>query len=128
MRILVCGDRGWRSQERINQVLDAIHHITPISLIIEGEARGADIMSKNWAISRGIPWKEYPANWEKFGRAAGPIRNRQQFNEGKPDEVIAFHDDISQSKGTKDMVNYAQSKNCPVRIFTMKGAGDGDSI
>jgi len=114
MRVLVCGDRNWADQVLVDNTLDDIHQNTPITLVIEGEARGADKAGRFWAESRNIPFAPYPANWEKYGRAAGPIRNRQQFNEGKPDLVIAFHDNLAESKGTADMVRYAESKKCKV--------------
>ena len=51
-----------------------------------------------------IPVLSYPAEWNKFGRAAGPMRNKRMLIDGKPDMVFAFHDDIENSKGTANMI------------------------
>jgi hypothetical protein len=120
MRLLVCGDRWWTDQSFINGVLDQIHEGPdgPIEVVIEGEANGADKMGRVWAESRGVPFLPFPANWRLHGRAAGPIRNRKQFDEGHPTYVAAFHDCISGSKGTKDMVGYAKSKGCPTQVYS----------
>ena len=65
----------------------------------------------------GVPVEVYPADWTRYGKPAGPIRNRQMLNEGKPDMVIAFHDDLSVSVGTKDMVDIANAAGLPVRLY-----------
>ena len=116
MKVLVCGSRTWTSQASVDRKLDDIHASTPISLIVEGEASGADLMGRNWAERRGVPFVGYRANWKLYGRAAGPIRNREQFDKERPNLVVAFHEDLDSSKGTRDMVRYARSKNCPVEI------------
>lgn len=118
MRVLVCGDRNWSDYPFLEATLDQIHSETPITLVIEGEARGADTMGRNWAVSRNIPVAPFRAEWDKWGKAAGPIRNRKQFDEGKPELTVAFHDFLEQSRGTKDMVGYARKMGCPVKIFS----------
>lgn len=90
-----------------------------VAFLIEGEAEGADKMSRKIALELGFPDErilKYPANWTKHGRAAGPIRNREQFkNKGRPpDLVLAFHDDYAESKGTKDMVEFAEKNGVEV--------------
>lgn len=91
-------------------------------VIIEGEAAGADSIARDVAESLGIPVEKYPANWTAHGLAAGPIRNRQMLTEGKPDAVLAFHDDIEASKGTKDMVQAAMLADLPVTVVGHKGS------
>jgi hypothetical protein len=59
----------------------------------------------------------FPAQWDTYGRAAGPIRNRQMLNEGRPDEVIAFHEHIDESKGTANMVKIAKAAGIPTTIY-----------
>ena len=36
------------------------------------------------------------------------------LDEGKPDTVVYFHDNIERSKGTKDMVSRAKKAGLPV--------------
>jgi hypothetical protein len=66
----------------------------------------------------GYPFREFSADWQKFGKAAGPIRNQQMLDEGKPDLVIAFHEDLENSKGTQDMINRAKVQGVPVRLIS----------
>ena len=74
------------------------------TIIIEGECIGADKQSRIFAEKRGIQVLQFPADWKKYGKGAGPIRNTQMLIEGKPDIIVAFHNDIENSKGTKNMI------------------------
>jgi hypothetical protein len=78
------------------------------SQYIEGEAKGADSLARDVALELGFKVLSFPADWDKYHRAAGPIRNRQMLTEGKPDLVLAFHQDLTRSKGTKNMVTLAR--------------------
>lgn len=116
MRVLVCGDRHWENEERIRDVLCEVNP----KVIIEGGAKGADRIA--WKIGREghLTVIEFQANWEKYGRAAGPIRNETMLRKGKPQLVLAFHNKINESLGTRNMVMLALSHKVPVRIFTEK--------
>jgi hypothetical protein len=118
-RVLVCGDRYWTDKEMIKEKLSK--NKDNIDMIIEGGANGADRLASECAKELGIPVMEFPANWKKYGRAAGPIRNRQMLDEGKPEVVLAFHDDITKSKGTKNMVEQARKRNKTVYVYTHNG-------
>ena len=113
MRLLVCGDRNWWDALTIRTELFS----RMPSVVIEGEARGADTIAREEAESLGIPVEKYPADWEKHGRAAGPIRNKQMIDEGKPDFVLAFHDDYENSRGTRNMVSQAQDRGIPTTVW-----------
>lgn len=107
-------------------MLRAIHETDGIEVLIEGEARGADLMSRQAALELGIPEErilKFPADWAKHGRAAGPIRNRQQFNEGKPTLVIGFHLNIAKSKGTADMLEVAHRAGVRTILIDFEVAG-----
>ena len=119
MRLLVCGDRDWTDKEAI---YNEIVFLAP-DVIIEGGARGADSMARDIAILYDITLVSFPADWPKYGKAAGPIRNQQMLELGKPDLVLAFHDDLDNSKGTKDMVNRARKSGVEVIVWTHM-AGD----
>jgi len=115
MKVLICGDRNWNHPEDI----DAFVKTFPKdSVIIEGECSGADIQAKTSAIRLGLKVEPYPANWNKYGKKAGVLRNTQMLEEGKPHLVIAFHDDLSKSKGTLNMVIQAYKKNVPFKIVS----------
>ncbi|PWK38439.1 DUF2493 domain-containing protein [Cupriavidus plantarum] len=62
MRLLVCGARDYNDQAPIRAVLDRVHQCRPVSVLIDGEARGADTIAEGWAISRGVPVLPFPAD------------------------------------------------------------------
>lgn len=107
MRLLVCGDRLHKQLFPLDIVLMAFLRQSPNLHIITGGCRGADTFAAQWARDNNVPYDVYPADWRKYGRAAGPIRNKQMLTVGKPDLVVAFHPDLSNSKGTLNMVRQA---------------------
>jgi len=123
MKVLVTGDRHWHNKNRIREVLSAL---TGVECIIEGGARGADTLALIVATELGIPVIEFPADWIKYGGAAGPIRNRQMLSEGKPGLVVAFHNNILKSKGTRDMVRIARAEGTKTRVYTEFGHYEGE--
>lgn len=81
-------------------------------IIVSGGASGADALGERYANEKGFKIEKYPADWEKYGKGAGPKRNEQMANVG--DYVICFWD--GKSKGTKSMIYYAKKYNKPIRI------------
>lgn len=116
LRLLVCGSRDWENKDLIKQEILELQKQYEIEVIIHGACRGADLMSGQVAKELGIPMQQYPANWSLHGKSAGPKRNQQMIDEGNPNFVLAFHDDIDESKGTKDMVLRAQKHNIPFKV------------
>ena len=114
MRILVCGDRDWRDMSIIERELKKF----PLgTIVIHGAAKGADILGGFVADKLGFEVIPFPAKWKIYGKGAGPVRNQQMIDEGRPDLVLAFHENISESRGTKDMVNRARGVGVKVEIF-----------
>jgi hypothetical protein len=106
MRILVCGDRNWTNAEAIRFHLQKYEPSE--TTVIHGDCRGADRLAGAIARELGMEVESYPADWKKYGKAAGPIRNQQMLDDGKPDYVLAFHENIVASRGTRDMVERAK--------------------
>jgi hypothetical protein len=100
MKILACGGRSYLNRDRVFRSLDELKP----DHVIHGGASGADSLAGIWARNRGVALTVYKADWEKHGSAAGPIRNQQMLDEGKPDLVVAFPG----GKGTADMVKRAK--------------------
>lgn len=114
MRVLCCGDRDWADHEAIRRRLSKLPKST---IIIEGECRGADRICKAIAKSLGFEIDPYPAKWNLYGRSAGPIRNQQMLDEGKPELVIAFHSNLAKSKGTLNMITKARKAGVLVEVI-----------
>lgn len=98
MRVIVAGGRNFRNWELLCEILNEQKDI--IDEVVCGEAQGADIDGKNWAEKNGIPVKSFFAQWDKYGKAAGPIRNKEMAEYA--DYLIAFWD--GKSRGTKNMI------------------------
>lgn len=121
-KILVCGGRDFNNKDYLYNTLDNIceergweyepdkyGNFLPAVEIISGMANGADKLAYNWAIINWCRVREFPADWNKYGKSAGPIRNEEMLIKGKPDLVIAFP--TSNSKGTWHMVKIAKEAN-----------------
>jgi len=112
MRVLVCGGRDYTGHDDLFTELDRLHcEEGPISVIIHGDQLGADTYAKWWATERGVPHAPFKAEWGRYGKSAGPVRNRRMIVEGKPDLVVAFKG----GKGTADMVRQAMRAAIPVQ-------------
>jgi len=111
--ILICGDRHWDDKEYIRRV---IHDHNPDEVIV-GDGSGADVLARQCCLEDRVTVTVYEAFWAKFGNAAGPIRNRHMLDM-KPDLVIAFHDDLSSSKGTWDTICEAKRRKIPFLVVS----------
>lgn len=114
-RVLICGDRLWWD---FNLVDARVRTLDALDVVIEGEAKGADRMARQSASAFGLEVKAYPSDWSTYGRAAGPIRNRQMIIEGEPTEIWAFHDEIEFSKGTRNMCDQGLRYGLKVTVFS----------
>lgn len=100
-------------------------------VVIDGHAPGADQIAHDWydqhplgkvptpAADERLLLMCFPANWSKYGKAAGPVRNQQMLNEGQPNLVIGFHNDIASSTGTADMLKRSKAQGLEVWTFGM---------
>lgn len=94
------------------------HGLDPTrDVIMHGDAEGADKIGGSVAEKLGFKVVAVAADWHKFGKRAGPIRNQKMLNE-KPDLCLAFHVDIKNSRGTRDMVERCQQAGIPVEVFS----------
>ena len=122
MKVLICGGRGFRDKQFVDDYLDewvtSLYDKNPYFkesiIVIHGGALGVDTWADSWAIRRKYTIKEYQPDWDKYGRAAGPIRNKQMLDEGKPDLVIAFPG----GRGTANMIKQAKEAGVEVEIVS----------
>jgi hypothetical protein len=110
VRVLICGDRRWTDEEAM---LRFVAQLPADAVVIHGAARGADRMAGELAHAGGLEVLAFPADWKRYGRGAGPVRN-QQMLDAEPDVVAYAHDDLESSKGTKDMVKRAKKAGVSV--------------
>ena len=113
--VLVCGDRNWTDRSAVRSCLHELQGMGYATLI-HGACRGADMIAAEEAEKLGyLIIESFHADWSKYGRAAGPVRNQQMLDVGCPDLVVYFHNDITNSKGTRDMISRAARAGIEVR-------------
>ncbi len=113
MKVVVCGGRDWTNGRLIKKRLIELPCNT---IIVEGGCRGADLIAREVALEIGLEVVEFPAAWKKYGKPAGAKRNIKMLDT-KPHLVLAFHDDISKSKGTKHIVGEAKRRGIDVEVI-----------
>ena len=111
--VAVVGSRDFTDDVKLNKVLDSYHTKWKIKAIVCGMARGADLLGKDWADKNKIPVIQCPAEWNKFDKPAGHIRNALMADIA--DMTIAFWD--QKSTGTKGMIDIVQQKKKPYYVF-----------
>lgn len=120
MRIIVAGSRTLANHPWIDGpslVRQAIHESQfAESVIVAGGADGPDSWAKEYARQEPLPFVEYPAEWDKYGKSAGPRRNVRMSENG--DALVALWD--GSSSGTRHMIETAKEKNLKCYIKTIQ--------
>ena len=111
MKTAIIGSRTTTpaSYEKLKQTADELG----TTHIISGGATGADALAERYAQETGKPLTVFKPDWEKHGKAAGPIRNRAIIESA--DLVLALWD--GQSKGTADSLKKAKALGKKTRII-----------
>ena len=117
-RLVVAGCRDFNNYcklaTEINKHLKSLNSDYSI-IIVSGGASGADALGERYANEHKLKIERYSAEWEKYGRGAGPRRNAQMAQVA--DEVMVFWD--GQSRGTRNMIECAQKANKPCIIINI---------
>ena len=100
MKLIIAGSRSITSIEIIEEAIHNSGWRNEITEVVSGYANGVDKLGEMWAEKNSIPIRRFPANWKKYGRKAGSIRNKEMSEYG--DKLIAIWD--GNSTGTIDMV------------------------
>jgi hypothetical protein len=123
--VLVTGGRYYRNGTMVDRVLSDLHRARGISLLIQGDANGADNLAKAWAIRNGVPVLSCPAAWGDLDAPGAVIRYRQDgaaynVNAGfqrngemlreQPEICIAFKG----GRGTRNMIDQAKAAGVEV--------------
>lgn len=111
MRIVISGTRTFDNANFIEQRLSG--EIGSGDLVITGGCRGVDTIAHDWARRMFCDTKVMPADWDKHGKAAGPIRNKEMLEDA--DLLIAFWD--GKSRGTRDAIRQATLLRVDTRII-----------
>jgi YspA, cpYpsA-related SLOG family len=138
VKVIVTGWRGWSASERNVQrlwsTLDALHDLGQyvnggLQLVVGDCPTGADDEVAKWyqsTIEEGCehhipPLITFHADWDKYGKAAGPIRNQEMVN-GGADLCLAFLH--PESRGTLDCMGRAEVAQIPVQVVAWMAEED----
>ena len=110
--LIVAGGREYQLTQEDEMKLDALN----VRELVSGAASGADRGGEAWASKRGIPIRQFPADWAKHGRGAGPKRNRQMAEYA---QAVAL---FPGGKGTASMRREAERVG--IEIFDFTGASE----
>ena len=115
IKIVIAGCRNYNNYEEAKTYIDlCISNIRNGNkiIILSGGASGADKLGERYAKENGFDVELYPADWNKYGRSAGPRRNKLMAE--NCDCVICFWD--GKSRGTKSMIEYAKTLEKVLRV------------
>lgn len=120
--VIVCGGRDYGDRDRVFAALDLAHGRRRLTLLVHGACLdrrsgtllGADRWADEWARERGVPVEPHPADWRTWGKAAGPMRNRQMAEAGAHG-CIAFPG----GTGTANMCRWAE--RCGIAVWRPYG-------
>ncbi len=114
-RVVVAGCRNYDDYIQVKEFIDfCICEIRKENeiVIVSGGAKGVDALGERYALENGLKIERYNAQWEKYGKGAGPKRNEEMAKIA--DFVICFWD--NKSKGTKSMIECAKRQGKPLKI------------
>jgi hypothetical protein len=114
MKVIIAGGRDYIFTEFDKAALNALLVDVPITEVVSGCAPGADTCGEQWAISKNIPIKKFPADWKKYGKSAGYKRNKQMAEYANV--AVLFPG----GKGTDLMFSLAKEKNLKIYDFRNK--------
>ena len=112
-RVIIAGSRGFNDYSLLSKTMDSllINVSSPITVVC-GMARGADSLGERYAMEKGFQVDRFPAEWDRYGKSAGVIRNEKMAKNA--DALVAFWD--GRSHGTKNMIDFASAYGLEVRI------------
>jgi len=124
VKVLVFGSREWHWDGVIFRVLS---RLPPDTILVNGYAPGADKIADSMGRKLGFEVRPYPADWDKLGPAAGPIRNAAMLTREHPDpQGIKIDKGFGfstgrQNKGTHDMAEKLWSAGIRFEILFPPG-------
>lgn len=122
MLVLVCGGRDYLNRRAVFDSLTMLagyaHRVCgKLDGLAHGGATGADLLVGEWGRLNRVGVSVFKADWDVYGRAAGPVRNQRMLREFCPDVVLAFPG----GAGTRDMVNKAEAAGVTVLYGPLQG-------
>ncbi len=112
-KVIIAGSRDFKNYELLQAKLDTLLQDKTDIQIVSGKAQGADRLGEKYAKENGYPIKEFPAQWDKYEKSAGMIRNNEMAKYA--DACVCFWN--GKSKGTAHMLKIATKNNLLMRVI-----------
>lgn len=113
MKVIIAGSRNFTDYQKLKKECDQFLQDQKNIEIVSGcHNKGADKLGIQYAIEKGFNLIKFPADWNKFGKAAGPKRNKEMAI--FLDALITFWD--GKSRGTQNMMQLAKQKGLRVKV------------
>lgn len=113
IKLIIAGSRNFTNYAKAKAYLDAMIRVYEVTEVISGGARGADSLGEKWAWEKDIPLVVVRADWQRFGKRAGMVRN--QLMALQADAVIVFWD--GNSRGSSNMIDIAKEKELLLKVI-----------
>lgn len=110
--VIIAGSRNFNDYEFLKQYMDFLLQNKQDIVVLCGEARGADSLGKRYALEKGFSVLSFPADWKRFGRSAGVLRNREMSKNA--DACVVFWDGFS--RGSANMIAEAKRAGLALRV------------
>jgi len=122
VKLIIAGSRGIAvSEKTLTQVVEALK--LEVTEVVSGNCKDSpDVSGEHWALVKGLNLQLFEADWEKEGKAAGPVRNKKMAEYA--DVALIFWDGAS--RGSKNMADHMHRKKKPVHVVKCKK--DNDNI
>jgi glycerophosphoryl diester phosphodiesterase len=118
-RLIIAGCRDYNNYDTLLEAMSESGFEQKFNLIqiVSGQAQGVDKLGERWAAEHGILISCFPANWDKYGKFAGPKRNEEMANYANA--LLALWD--YKSPGTKNMIEQAKKKKLHIHVYDIRG-------
>lgn len=118
MDVIIAGGRDYYLGKHERVWLDACHRVLALTHVLHGAGRGVDRAAEAWALAHGLTVQAFLAEWNVYGKGAGPIRNtamiqellRRQTQNGAHVAVLLFPG----NRGTEDTERKARAAGLPI--------------
>ena len=123
-RVIIAGSRKFSDYDLLERTMDkALSTVQDDITVVCGKAKGSDTLGEQYAKEHGYEVQYFPADWNRYGKVAGYIRNTTMAKNA--DALVAFWD--GESPGTKHMKETAQSLGLRVRVKTYGASKKGSA-
>lgn len=118
--LIIAGGRDFSDYTLLERTVDGFLSGREDVVILCGKARGADTLGERYARARGYAVRSFPADWRRYGRGAGCVRNLEMAKEA--DALVAFWD--GESRGTGNMIETAHRRQLDILVQPYEKKGE----